>query len=963
MKLFTDTILQAHVDCHDLYSASVELKLEGGDETINELLVKAGYASHSAGQKLDDSVVKSVVIASSLPPPEVSPHEGQHSCLVIEADSPDKFYVQLVENVENISNLANNLQAHYARISVAHLPKKSEVVVARFHLDKAWYRAEVLEIQGGQCKVFFLDYGNVANVKLAEIRSIDKKFVGDARQALACRLAGVQLIAGQVWKPEVITSQPWNMLIQHRGEDMCEVELMGSDGVSVADTLIQQGILCKEDSTPLVMVSSLRQADFPHGVSLCQLTDVEGPQSFTLQIAEGDNAAKSCTLSKELKDHYDTVAEVYTPKKVGELVVARYVDSNWYRAEVLQIHNNIKIYYIDYGNKEEVHVSAIRAIKSSFLEYPILGLTCTLAGMALAPGKVASDCLQAFHNHQVRRTGELEGKHQVILYEYPPSDNLVPITDHLIMSGILVESARLAALSPAKPATMSPVKPATPASRQSPLRQGATPPTKTQSPLRQGATPPTKMQSPLKLETPHAKIQSPPSTMVSNDILMQNFDCRSPEGMIYHINTANSFHVQSVAVPVMSKFQELSSRLQEECSRQRQMRSPATPGQLLGALNPGDNTWYRAEVLKVKQTKARVAFIDYGDTNVVEMSEMRLLPAEFLSLPLQAIHCGLEGEFTPEQTDLFGIEFINQKVCLQIDKKRDGKYIVSDIKKINGVSACDILGLKPAPALTSLAKAATATVKIAAAALPPAIPSIGLDSGDVRLVLVSHIESPDLFFVGTADETTIQMNQTLMVQMHNLYSRQDSKPYQPQIDEYVAGSYQECFFRAKVLAVRNTTATLYFIDYGNTEEVTFDLIRPLQPQFTTHTQQAISCMLDKDLACQWMPDATNIFKQKALEKGFTMAVKSLKEGKVCVTLESDATGDLQTHLVTRAVVSAPPARVIAHGAVSPPAAIRPTMKDLPPKVVPDQFEMVISNIVNPDHLSIQVTNDLGMYNL
>lgn len=56
-----------------------------------------------------------------------------------------------------------------------------------------------------------------------------------------------------------------------------------------------------------------------------------------------------------------------------------------------------------------------------------------------------------------------------------------------------------------------------------------------------------------------------------------------------------------------------------------------------------DSTWYRALIESVEENSAMVKFIDYGNTESVDFTKIKVIQDEFLKLPMQAIHCKLFG--------------------------------------------------------------------------------------------------------------------------------------------------------------------------------------------------------------------------------------------------------------------------------------------------------------------------------
>ena len=59
----------------------------------------------------------------------------------------------------------------------------------------------------------------------------------------------------------------------------------------------------------------------------------------------------------------------------------------------------------------------------------------------------------------------------------------------------------------------------------------------------------------------------------------------------------------------------------------------------------GSTYWYRAKVVSVlpQESKVEVKLLDYGNTDVVDMKDVMLLPSKFYQLPFQAVHCCLRG--------------------------------------------------------------------------------------------------------------------------------------------------------------------------------------------------------------------------------------------------------------------------------------------------------------------------------
>ena len=71
-------------------------------------------------------------------------------------------------------------------------------------------------------------------------------------------------------------------------------------------------------------------------------------------------------------------------------------------------------------------------------------------------------------------------------------------------------------------------------------------------------------------------------------------------------------------------------------------------GQIVAAVFPTDEKWYRAEIVSVKENEEKkkeivVLYVDYGDCRSLEESQVMELRTDYLTLRFQAIECFLAG--------------------------------------------------------------------------------------------------------------------------------------------------------------------------------------------------------------------------------------------------------------------------------------------------------------------------------
>ncbi|XP_026762848.2 maternal protein tudor-like isoform X1 [Galleria mellonella] len=66
---------------------------------------------------------------------------------------------------------------------------------------------------------------------------------------------------------------------------------------------------------------------------------------------------------------------------------------------------------------------------------------------------------------------------------------------------------------------------------------------------------------------------------------------------------------------------------------------------------PDDDNWYRARIRDVKGNKVVVAYVDYGNEQEIDVSDLRTITPDLIKLPAQAMKCALKGfESKPIET-------------------------------------------------------------------------------------------------------------------------------------------------------------------------------------------------------------------------------------------------------------------------------------------------------------------------
>ncbi|KPJ08016.1 Maternal protein tudor [Papilio machaon] len=118
--------------------------------------------------------------------------------------------------------------------------------------------------------------------------------------------------------------------------------------------------------------------------------------------------------------------------------------------------------------------------------------------------------------------------------------------------------------------------------------------------------------------------------------------------LVSYVDSCIKFYVQ-----LSDKIEELNAVME---AVRVHCESKSSPGELpVGAACcarfPDDDNWYRARVKDTKGNKVIVTYVDYGNEQEVDVSDLRTITPDLIRLPAQALKCALKGyENKPVET-------------------------------------------------------------------------------------------------------------------------------------------------------------------------------------------------------------------------------------------------------------------------------------------------------------------------
>ena len=314
------------------------------------------------------------------------PENEEFPMLIGEFFSPNKFYVQLgtVENRRILSKINEGLNSANIK-PLDSTPEKGTLCCARFSLDKQWYRAEVLSVNQGQVRVFYVDYGNHDDTALNDLAYCPSSLSSLPLQAVECGLSGL---------PSQLTSS--REVSEYLHKNLSECLLKGKVENILAGTY--QLTILKEHknvieelllSIPAVQihedyfVKDLESVALPGKEFKAVVCEVISLSQFYIQVASVETSANLEIITKGINDVSKHLSPLPGRPQVGCLYCANFsADKQWYRVEVIEVaEHKSKVFFLEYGNTDEVSDSDLAICPKEFAVLPKLALECSLRGL------------------------------------------------------------------------------------------------------------------------------------------------------------------------------------------------------------------------------------------------------------------------------------------------------------------------------------------------------------------------------------------------------------------------------------------------------------------------------------------------------------------------------------------------------------------------------------------------------
>lgn len=603
--------------------------------------------------------------------------------------------------------------------------------------------------------------------------------------------------------------------------------------------------------------------ELPAGtVETVTVTEVTNPHRIFCQLK---------VFSKELAKLSEQITQccegrmthcIVGPEMIGFPCAARGSDGRWYRSVLQQVFktgNVVEVLNIDYGTKQFVRVENVRPLAAEFFRMPVVTYICSLYGIIdKGVGWTSSqiDYLRTLILHKTviakfEYQSFSEGVHYVTLY----GDENTNLNNFFGSS----QSCLLECEKPPRdlsiPSTTYSYK-----HRDQPERNHR------------------------KMSTPGPPAEDKEAKGRVNKLPFEDLCLSSSHvAVVQHICDPSQFWIQTQNhANELDQLMDSIYYLYNDSVHQDVVRNPAVG--LYCAAKAEDGDFYRAMVAEVHETRIKVFFVDYGNTEVVHWRNIRTLPDEFKKLPCLALKCTLagvkpkDGGWNRSACEFFIKAVANKTVIVHITAKNDEGYAIHltdpQIEEENDLGTLMCRSGFAERAETQRQHKAKMTTQ--PAALPPTqspdpmlsyanrdsdmflqtlntvvpasnqsrIPAFKehmFPPGSVLDVSVSYIESPNDFWC-----QLVQNAGHLKLLMHNIQAHYANSEFQPFREIACIARHPDngMWYRALVIHRHETPhVNVLFVDYGQTEKLSLYDLRRIAPEFLSLHGQAFRCCL------------------------------------------------------------------------------------------------------------------------
>nr|XP_057918672.1 tudor domain-containing protein 1 isoform X2 [Doryrhamphus excisus] len=621
--------------------------------------------------------------------------------------------------------------------------------------------------------------------------------------------------------------------------------------------------------------------------------------------------------SKLQKTSSSPSGTTYVPV-VGEVCAAQFSgDLIWYRGLVQKVvaEKKAHVLYIDYGNEEDVPYDRLRPLPADMEPFHPCAMECHVAAVEPTNGCWSSESCTAVKQLLAGRTVTtklVETLENVHVHAHAV-DIQISVGNYL--SSFLIERGF------AVKATID----------VAPTQQNI-------NAMLSASLENFKRRSQGKDDNTWARVPEPLTQAVGDSFSVVITHLQSPDNMIVQ-------KVENAGV-----IQELQLKLRLHCS---QVSTPdnfrPAPGTVCCAQFSEDKQWYRAKVLGYSsEERVCVGYIDFGNSEDVDLGDLRPISSSLLALPMQAIPCALAGvqpigESWPEVCLLALQRSVSNRILrAEIQGAHEGKALVTMVDEASdpqsNITELLISAGYGIPAIVKgddvqQAEQPTAPAPAPEVCKPLVWSSVELPTEGQSVVLTATVVvNPGEFFCHMDNPDDHQQLITLSADLKQ-HCEEDVAAFEPKVGEPCCAMFpgDGAWYRAKVNGQSDDTVAVNFVDYGYSMELDKRHLRSVTPRLLQLPFLAVRCFLSgvEAMGSEWSSEAIRWFRTQVDGEKLNARVLTVTEHGYGVELE------VRGHSITAGLISNLLGRVPGeipqgvHSSLSPGAAQPEDIKEKP----------------------------------
>ncbi|XP_069707021.1 tudor domain-containing protein 6 [Phaenicophaeus curvirostris] len=659
------------------------------------------------------------------------------------------------------------------------------------------------------------------------------------------------------------------------------------------------------------------------------VSHIQNPSEFWLQLPEHRRLFRQ--LRQSMWNFYSHAVNLHGAGwqlQPGSVCCASGKEGACYRAVINRVLNgSVEIHLMDKGNTETVDQCVLKKLLPRFRELPSLALKCGLAGVSPLGGSWSETSLSAFREivlnkelkvHFLSMQGD---KYMVEIFDQSQLgeisvSKLLAQRGHAEYQRCEIPEALQKSLAEAEHHTSSPARAGKETQINTEKRSGDKSDLKRFDRVLNPCVAVTVGDSAFEAihssknskSLPAQKYESKENLPISGDVEMKptsSYRGQLEVGSTVNVDVSyveNPSHFWCQLSKSCCDLEVLMAEIQEYCINSSH---PCTwPSSACLAQYSEDEKWYRALILSEVPSaeKVEVLYVDYGNRDLVSLTNLRSTDERFLRLEAQAFRCSLYNLIQPNGQDpLAWDEEAIQAFQEFIDTSKSHlelKCTVFALASVNNKELFNIVDL-----MTPFQSACQFLIKrgVARPLSPqkPLVSSIQLHSyyysmhgikiGSEEEVFITHVDGPWRFYcqLQRCADVLAQLTNNISCLSETITSLETlQKP-----GSLCLAKYSDNHWYRAVTMKTTPRIEVFFVDFGNTETIENDHLLPLPSDASDILllpMQAIKCSLS-DIS-DVSNEAAMWFKQTVLERQLKLIVVAKEsDGKLLVELFDDNT--------------------------------------------------------------------------